>query len=253
MKSLIKKKSLKMSIYLLVALNLLFVAGLTAMAADDDLVFDNYDRSTLSDFASSNAGAQWTGGDAGKSAAIDNNALKLEYGSEGWFGTGGGIDASGYKYLVIRIKGAAGGEGADFDLNYAVGETVKTTGKTFADLASKDITKEYQDIAIDLAANKIDKGIQALHFNFHNGTSGTIWIDSISFSNTAGSKATPAKDKAGTGDAKAADSGTKDKPAAASNPKTGDSMNMTMYVWLAMISGMTVVALTVKARRAKQN
>jgi hypothetical protein len=226
MKSFFRKKSLQWSLSLFVALNLLVVTGFTAMAASTDLVFDNYDRATLTDLASAKLGAQWTGGDAGKSAAIDKNALKLEYASKGWFGTGGGIDASTYKYLKIRIKGAAGGEGDDFDLNYAVGDNVKTTGKSFTDLAAKKVTKNYQDVIIDLAANKIDKGIQALHFNFHEGKSGVIWIDSISFTNSVGDKAPaaekPAVKKPATEKSAAKKPAAKkpaaEKPAAKSNP-----------------------------------
>ncbi|RKP58070.1 sortase B protein-sorting domain-containing protein [Cohnella endophytica] len=256
MTSLLKKKALKLSVSLLLIVNLMFVAGLTAMAASDDLVFDNYDRATLGDLAGAKVGAQWTGGDAGKSASIDGNALKLEYASKGWFGTGGGIDASGYKYLKLTIKGAAGGEGADFDLNYAVGENVKTTGKSFADLSGAKISTDYQDIYVDLAANKIDKGIQALHFNFHDGApAGTIWIDSISFTNSKGAKAdTPKADtpKADTpkADTPKADGATTTKEA---NPKTGDSSNMNLYGTLALMSGLAAILLIARARRAGRN
>jgi hypothetical protein len=258
MMSFIRTKSFKWSASLLVALNLLFASALTALAADD-LVFDNYDRTTLSDFAAGTVGAQWTGGDAGKGAAIDGNALKLEYASSGWFGSGGGIDASSYKYLKIRIKGAAGGEGKDFDLNYAVGDTVKTVGKAFADIASSAITKEYQDIYVDLPANKIDKGIQALHFNFHEGASGTLWIDSISFTNTAGAKATepakePAKEPAtDTSDTTATDDGAAASTAEpATNPKTGDGMNPSLYITLAAISGAAALTLVYRAKKANR-
>ncbi|RED66374.1 hypothetical protein [Cohnella lupini] len=265
MTSLLKKKSLRLSISLLVALNLLLASAMTAMAADD-LVFDSYDRGALADFASSKVGAQWTGGDAGKSATVDGNALKLEYASKGWFGTGGGIDASAYKYLKIRIKGAAGGEGADFDLNYAVGETVKTIGKNFADLSGVAITKEYQDIYIDLAANKIDPGIQALHFNFLDGKSGTIWIDDIAFTSMAGAAAEPAveEETTTTDAAEPTDAVTEETTPAAeepavdaeagaeANPKTGDSMNVTMYASLALLSGAAVLVFMVKARNAQR-
>lgn len=254
-----KKKWFKSSIALLFALQLSLAVGLGAMAADE-LVLDNYDRTNLTDFAASQANAAWNGGDAGKSATIEDNALKLEYGSNGWFGTGGAIDASSYKYLKIRIKGAAGGEGADFDLNYAVGETVKTTDKPFADLLTAPgkkipaITTDYQDILIDLEANGIDKGIQALHFNFHEGVSGTIWIDHISFTNSGSGSAAgndAAADNAATDDA-AAGAPAADSNASEPNPKTGDPMNMSVYVMLAVISGATALFLVFKAGRAKR-
>jgi hypothetical protein len=251
MKHMAKKSWFKLSITLPLVMFLSLAFGLGAMAADD-LVLDNYDRTNLTDFAASQANAAWNGGDAGKSATIENNALKLEYASQGWFGTGGAIDASNYKYLKIRIKGAKGGEGADFDLNYAVGETVKTIGKPFADLLAAPgkkipaITTEYQDILIDLEANGIDKGIQAVHFNFHEGKSGTIWIDEISFTNDAGSAAA---NNAAAG-ASAADSNA--TAATEPNPKTGDPMNLNLYIGLAAVSGMAAMFLVFKAARAKR-
>ncbi|WEK54410.1 MAG: LPXTG cell wall anchor domain-containing protein [Candidatus Cohnella colombiensis] len=245
-------KSRKFTASLLLALALMLVMSLTAMAADDDLVYDNYDRATLSDFASSGANAAWTGGDAGKSASIDSNALKLEFGSSGWFGTGGGIDASQYKYIVIRAKGAAGGEGSAFDLNYAVGDQVKTIGKAFADLVGPSgdkvpaITKDYQNIVIDMKGNGIESGIQAFHFNFHDGASGTLWIDSISFTNNAPKE--PAKDN---GAATKTDEGAA-APVAEPNPKTGDTMNTSLYIALAAVSGAAALFLVFKARKANR-
>jgi LPXTG-motif cell wall-anchored protein len=237
----------KLSISLLVAVMLMLALGMSAMAAEGDLVYDNYDRADLKDFASSGSNAAWADGNAGKNASIEDNALKLEFGSAGWFGTGGGIDATSFKYLVIRAKGAAGGEGGALDLNYAVGPDVKNTGKAFADLVGPSgdkipaITTEYQDLVIDLAGNGIDTGIQGFHFNFHDGASGTIWIDSISFTNTAPSSA-PAEEPAATTDA----------PAAESNPQTGDNMNTSLYAALAAISGAAALYLTVRARKANR-
>ena len=245
----LSRRSLSVSLLLSLLLSLVF--GWSAMA-DGDLVLDNYDRTDLTDFAASGAGAAWNGGDAGKSASLDDNALKLEYGSSGWFGTGGPIDASAYKYLKIRIKGAAGGEGADFDLNYAVGETVKHTGKAFADLLAAPgakipaVTTEYQDILIDLEANGIDRGIQALHFNFHEGAQGTIWIDEIAFTNS-GAAGAPAGDTSGS-----ASSGTAaDAGSAEANPKTGDSRNVVLFAWMAVISGAAALFLMTKIGRKK--
>jgi len=239
------------------ALPLAFAFGLAALA-DGDLVLDNYDRSGLTDFAASGAKAVWNGGNAGKSATIENNALKLEYASKGWFGTGGPIDASSYKYLKIRIKGAKGGEGADFDLNYAVGETVKTTGKAFADLLTAPgkkipaVTTEYQDILIDLEANGIDKGIQAVHLNFHDGVSGTIWIDEISFTNAAQAAGSAGATAAGGSDGADASAGSPGATAEP-NPKTGDPTDIRLYIGLAAVSGTAAIWLTVRAVRRQHS
>ena len=258
LKNMLMKKALRLSLALIVLVNVFIVSGM-AMAASDELVFDNYDRAALADFAGSEVGAQWTGGDAGKGATIDNNALKLEFASSGWFGTGGGVDASTFKYLKIRVKGAAGGEGESLDLNYAVGEAVKTTGVPFSALISASgdpvpaVTKDYQDILIDLVANKIEKGIQALHFNFHEGSSGTIWIDSISFTNEGPAKveAAPEADPVIT-DTAVTD--TAAAPVAAeANPKTGDTSNMSLYLSLALISGLAALVMVYKGRSTKRD
>lgn len=231
---------------LLIVFMLALALGIPAMAAEGDLVYDNYDRADLKDFAGSGSNAAWADGNAGKSVSLDGNALKLEFGSAGWFGTGGGIDASPYKYLIIRAKGAAGGEGAAFNLNYAVGPDVKNTDKSFSDLVGPSgdkipaITTEYQDLVIDLAGNGIDKGIQGFHFNFHDGASGTLWIDSISFSNTDSSAAAAPSDD---------NVATSEEPAAEPNPKTGDTMNVSLYIALAAISGAAFI-LSLRAKKA---
>lgn len=210
---------------------MLLSVPLSAMAATEDFVYDSYDRGDI-DPAGSDSNAAWASG----IGVVDNNALKLEYGSEGWFGTGGAIDVSDYKYLKLTIKGAAGGEGADFDLNYDSGG-VKNTGKSFAELtaASGDpaITTDYQDVYIDLAANGIDSGIQGFHFNFHSGVSGTIWIDQIAFTESAPGAATV------------------DAPAASddvANPKTGVDSNMNMYLIIALFAGAAAAILWKKGR-----
>lgn len=253
-------KARKFTVSILLALALTLAAGLSAMAAEGDLVYDNYDRSDLKDFASSGSNAAWADGNAGKGASIDGNALKLEFGSQGWFGSGGGIDASTYKYLVIRAKGAAGGEGGAFDLNYAVGPDVKTTGKAFSDLVGPSgdkipaVTKDYQDLVIDLAANGIDGGIQGFHFNFHDGASGTLWIDSISFTNSAPGAAAeePATEEPAAEEPATTDDSGAEAPAAEPNPQTGDATNLSLYATLAAVSGAAALLLAFKARRANR-
>lgn len=247
MKDLVKGKFSKLSVSFLAVFTLVFGIGFAAMAdTSSGLVLDNYNRTTLSDFSGSGVGAQWTGGNAGGSAKIVNNALVLNYGSQGWFGTGGAIDASKYKYLVIRIKGAKGGEGSDFDLNYAVGSTVKQTGKTFSQLLSAPgkkvpaITTNYQNIVIDLAANNFDKRIQALHFNFNKNVSGTLYIDNISFTNNLPSAASTSSSPS------SSKSSATTQPA---NPKTGDHTPINLYDILAVLSGIAVVGLSVRARK----
>ncbi|MFC5530223.1 sortase B protein-sorting domain-containing protein [Cohnella yongneupensis] len=252
MKTVVKPRKLLASFVLVFMLAL--AMGLSAMAADGDLVYDNYNRTDLKAFDEGSKAA-WADGNG----AIDGNALKIAYGSEGWFGTGGGIDASTYKYLVFRIKGAAGGEGDAFNLNYAAPSGVKNTNKSFSDLVGPSgdkipaITTEYQDIVIDLAASGIDSDIQGFHFNFHKDVSGSLWIDTITFTNTAPNAPAaeePAKDD--DGGAAATDDQPAAEPAAEPNPQTGDTSNTSLYVMLAAVSGAAVVMLSIKARKANR-
>lgn len=237
----------KFTVSLVTMLSLLLTFGVIALAAED-LTYDNFNRTALNDLAA--VGAEWTGGDAGNSVSIENNALKLEFGSSGWFGTGGGIDATPYKYLKIRVKGVAGGEGSQFDLNYAVGPEVKVTEKAFSDLISASgdpaITTEYQDIYIDLGANSIDTGIQAFHFNFHENVSGTIWIDEISFTNSA-----PAASTADTASQETETEETTSEEAspAENNPDTGDGTNVILYLIISIMSGIAIVVFATRSRK----
>ncbi|WP_345516432.1 DUF4832 domain-containing protein, partial [Phytohabitans houttuyneae] len=92
----------------------------TTNAVTTGLVLDNFDGTPAYPSASQNDLGKWTGGncflDGGGSGVVTGGALSLRYNNCGWFGSDVGVDLSGYTYLVVRVKGAAGGEQAHFNL-----------------------------------------------------------------------------------------------------------------------------------------
>ncbi|GAA1394414.1 DUF4832 domain-containing protein [Catellatospora coxensis] len=149
------------------------------------LVLDNYDGTPAYPAASQNDLGKWTGGncflDGGGSGAVTGGALSLRYNNCGWFGSDVGVDLSSYTYLVVRIKGAAGGEQNHFNLGLG-GST-----KLFADFtldggAHPVITTGYQDIKIPMVANGINRNSPSqLAMGFWYGGNSTVTIDHITF------------------------------------------------------------------------
>ncbi|MFF5228843.1 fibronectin type III domain-containing protein [Dactylosporangium sp. NPDC000521] len=149
------------------------------------LLLDDFDGSPAYPSAAQNDLGRWTGGncflDGGGSGVVAGGALSLRYNNCGWFGSDVGVDLSSRTYLVIRVKGAAGGEQTHFNLGLG------GTTKVFADYtldggAHPVVTTSYQDIRIPLAANGISRNSPSqLTMGFWYGGSSTITIDSISF------------------------------------------------------------------------
>ncbi|GAA5198505.1 hypothetical protein GCM10023322_72080 [Rugosimonospora acidiphila] len=157
----------------------------TAAPPPVGLVLDDFDGTPAYPSAAQNDLGKWTGGNCftngGGAGSESGGALALQYNACGWFGSDVNTDLSGYTYLVIRIKGAAGGEQAHFNVNLG-GVT-----KVFADFTLDGgghpaIGTAYQDIEVPMAANGINRASPGqLAMGFWYGGSGTITIDSISF------------------------------------------------------------------------
>jgi hypothetical protein len=99
----------------------------------------------------------------------------------GWFGSEVNTDLSGHTYLVVRIKGAAGGEQTHFNIN--LGGVSKVFGDFTLDGGGHPtITTACQDIKIPIAANGINRaapGRLAMGFRYGGAGTITITIDSI--------------------------------------------------------------------------
>lgn len=162
------------------------IAGFNPDMLDPDpgLILDNYDNSPV--WPGTNDLGLWTGANGftngtGGAGIVQNEALVLSYNNSGWFGSDINRDISQYKYLVIRIKGGAGGEQNDFRLR------IGNVYKYFGDFTSTPITTGYQDIRIDMEANGINRTSPGqMNMEFWNGKSGTLYIDEIRFTGETG-------------------------------------------------------------------
>ncbi|MDI1461286.1 DUF4832 domain-containing protein [Catellatospora sp. KI3] len=149
------------------------------------LVLDNFDGTPAYPSSTQNDLGKWTGAncflDGGGSGVVVGGALSLRYNNCGWFGSDVGVDLSSYTYLVVRVKGAAGGEQAHFNLG--LGGATKVFGDfTLDGGAHPVITTSYQDVKIPMVANGINRNSPSqLAMGFWYGGNSTITIDHITF------------------------------------------------------------------------
>ncbi|GAA2334053.1 DUF4832 domain-containing protein [Dactylosporangium salmoneum] len=163
-------------------------APLTASTATPPpvgLVLDDFDGTPAYPSAAQNDLHKWTGGNCflngGGNGVVSGGALALQYNNCGWFGSDVGQDVSAYTYLVVRVKGASGGEQAHFSLS--LGGATKVFGDYTLDGGGHPaITTAYQDIKIPMVANGINRASPSqLALGFWYGGASTITIDSITF------------------------------------------------------------------------
>ncbi|MFG2042493.1 DUF4832 domain-containing protein [Dactylosporangium sp. NPDC048998] len=161
------------------------VVTVSTSSTPGGLVLDDFDGNPPYPSSYLNDLGKWTGAncflDGGGSGVVADGALSLRYNNCGWFGSDVGVDLTARTYLVIRIKGAAGGEQTHFNLGLG-GST-----KLFADFtldggAHPVITTSYQDIRIPMAANGINRNSPSqLAMGFWFGGNSTVTIDHIFF------------------------------------------------------------------------
>jgi chitodextrinase len=149
------------------------------------LALDNFDGTPAYPSSSQNDLGKWTGAncflDGGGSGVVTGGALSLRYNNCGWFGSDVGVDLSAYTYLVVRVKGTAGGEQSHFNLGLG-GSTKVFSDFTLDGGAHPVITTSYQDIRIPMTANGINRNSPSqLAMGFWYGGNSTITIDHISF------------------------------------------------------------------------
>ncbi|WP_084964995.1 DUF4832 domain-containing protein [Thermoactinospora rubra] len=156
-----------------------------ASSGGSGLVLDNFDGNPAYPSGAQNDLGKWTGGncflDGGGSGVVTGGALSLRYDNCGWFGSDVGVDLSAKTHLVIRVKGASGGEQAHFNLG--LGGTTKVFGDYILDGGARPaITTAYRDIRIPMAANGISRNSPGqLAMGFWYGGASTITIDEIRF------------------------------------------------------------------------
>jgi chitodextrinase len=156
-------------------------AGITATtdaggSGTNGLLVDNFDNTPS--WPGSNDLGKWSSanGFVNNAGVIESGALKLQYNNDGWLGTDINQNIGSYSKMVVRIKGASGGEQNHFQL------TIGGVTKTFAAFSGNTITTSYKDIEIDLVANGVDRSSPGqLSMSFWHGSSSTVWIDEIRF------------------------------------------------------------------------
>ncbi|WP_330632934.1 endo-1,4-beta-xylanase [Halocatena halophila] len=142
----------------------------------DVLVIDDFDGDPGWS-ANRNDLGEWCGAGSFEngSGSVSDGALLLEYDNGGWFQTQLNQDISEYATLVLRLRGANGGEESEvlFDMG-----GVRTLLSTVTD---DSITTSFTDVAIDLEAAGVDRtgSSLSLRLNFWQGGSGTIEIEEI--------------------------------------------------------------------------
>jgi hypothetical protein len=139
------------------------------------LVIDDFDDR----WPSANQLGRWSGangfvngGGWGEGAA---GRLVFEYDNDGWFGSGIALDISRYRWLVLRLRGAAGGEERHIGLR--LGGVDLPLGR----LTGEAITTEWRDLRIDLERAGVNRADPAqLELYFWNGGSGRVELGRIS-------------------------------------------------------------------------
>ncbi len=107
---------------------------------------------------------------------VANGQLTLQYNDAGWYGSEIGRDVSQFSHLVVRVKGAAGGEQNHFNM------TLGGVTKRFSQWTTTAITTSYQDVRVPLVANGVNRTSPGtLNLNFWQGAGGSITIDQIWF------------------------------------------------------------------------
>jgi hypothetical protein len=151
-------------------------------ASGTPLLVDNFDSGDEWARHENDLG-EWSGADTfvNRNGAVAAGALMLVYHDDGWFGSDVNRDVSGYRYLVLRVAGARGGEQGDFTL--ALGGVKRRFSEFALDGgATPVITTSFQDIRLPLAANGINQHRPGeLELSFWYGGNSTLLIEEIRF------------------------------------------------------------------------
>ncbi|WNS43924.1 fibronectin type III domain-containing protein [Paenibacillus sp. MMS20-IR301] len=140
------------------------------------LLLDNFDNSPV--WPGTNDIGGWAGANSFVNSAgvIESGALKLQYNNNGWFGSTINQSIAGYTKLIIRIKGADGGEQNHIQL------TIGGVTQTLADFSGDTVTAGYKDITINLVSKGVDRSSPGqLAMTFWHGGNSTVWIDELRF------------------------------------------------------------------------
>ncbi|MFC4098422.1 S-layer homology domain-containing protein [Paenibacillus xanthanilyticus] len=146
------------------------------------LLVDNYDGTPAWSGSTQNDLGQWTGSSGfanGSGAGVaEDGALALQVKNMSRLETNVGRNVSDTGKLVIRVKGAAGGE--ENKVSVTIGGVTRTIGQFSGDT----ITTSYKDLVIDLPAQGVDLSQTIWSIAIAQASwdmTGTIYIDEIYF------------------------------------------------------------------------
>ncbi|WP_379131664.1 fibronectin type III domain-containing protein [Paenibacillus sp. sgz500958] len=151
-------------------------ATTNAGSGTSSLLLDNFDNSPA--WPGTNDLGLWAGANSfvNNAGVIESGAIKLQYNNNGWFGSMVSQNIGSYSKLVIRLKGASGGEQNHIQL------TIGGVTQTLAAFSGDTITTGYKDIAIDLVAKGVNRTSPGqLEMSFWHGGNSSVWIDEIRF------------------------------------------------------------------------
>ncbi|WP_379131680.1 S-layer homology domain-containing protein [Paenibacillus sp. sgz500958] len=156
------------------------------------LLVDNYDGTPAWSGSTQNDLNQWTGSSGfanGAGAGVtQDGALVLQYKNMSRLETNVGRNLSDTGKLVIRVKGAAGGE--ENQISVSIGGVTKT----IAQFSGDTITTSYKDLVIDLPTKGVDLSQTIWSVAISQAvwdTTGTIYIDEIYFTDKVESDSDP--------------------------------------------------------------
>ncbi|NIK70807.1 S-layer homology domain-containing protein [Paenibacillus sp. BK720] len=159
------------------------------------LLVDDYDGTPAWSGNTQNDLNQWTGSSGfanGNGAGIvEDGALVLQYQNMSRMETNIGRNLADTRKLVIRAKGAAGGE--ENQVNISIGGVTKTLGQ----LSGDTVTTSYKDFVIDLPDQGVDLSQTIWSIAVSQaawGTTGTIYLDEIYFTDKVDSDTDPGTD-----------------------------------------------------------
>ncbi|WP_271749894.1 S-layer homology domain-containing protein [Cohnella sp. JJ-181] len=146
------------------------------------LLVDDYDGTPAWSGSTQNDLNQWTGSsnfaNGNGAGVVEDGSLVLQYQNMSRLETNIGRNLAATSKLVLRVKGAAGGE--ESQVNATIGGVTKTLGQFSGDT----ITTSYKDLVIDLPANGVDLSQTIWSIAIAQATwntTGTISIDEIYF------------------------------------------------------------------------
>jgi len=158
---------------------------------NNNALLDDFNRTDLSD--TTGTSIWWRGGSPeskiiGKHLVFDYTNKKAIYRSAGYDNS----NAHGiYENFVLRIRGTEGGEDLKISPFYVKEDGTEIYGEPVAlsSLKGPDnqpvpaLTKDFQNIVINFAANGWDKKVNGFKFESIDGKSGLVYIDKIFFTN----------------------------------------------------------------------